>query len=889
MDAPSPSSPVVKKMESDDGKDDKRDVKPVIKTLNRNACRKQKMRCEGAENPPCRRCRNAGLECLFEKPSREASLTGEAGLERMRALEAQVADIRQTQTTICANIQEILSYVRAAAHTSRSPSAYPSGYQQSPPIHSPSPSLSTPTAPHQHVSEIHHPSPPVGHNVPPSQSILHPPGPRAGRASMPNIYPSSGHHPAMGEGHGHSPHAPPQGPYSTNMHQPHGGPSGPSTSSTVLPPFSSISNMRPPPGPSNVSSVRHQPHEKPPTHDRHPGPSTGTKRQAPASSTVTSADSSDVEDDDDEGLPASGLVAPWEVLRSLADVAVARASKEGGDYSEPQSRARTPSPHRSRPSKRRKIRHMPSPAFHDIVTKGIISEDEARELFKIFFDGCSTFLPIFDVNCDTFEALHERSPFAVDAICMVAARVRDAGGPPSEVHQKLLEEVHNTAKATLFAPVLHAETIQAMILISGWSDNGWLSGGHAVRMAMELSMHKAWPRLHRRIIQNKANRDEDKELVIHSRIWFCLYLFEHQMSYGTGRPAVLKDDETIQGCRDLLQHPLAIDDDMRLVSTVELIQIRERVNNAMSPLEGPILKTANQDFEQWFRTWDKTFSNSWPDAAFYRQSLQIQQYHAQLFHYATALRGINGPEDVQRMPHEQRQIAMQSIAVAQKGLDITVNSTSYREGMKYAVHYTHATATFAASFLLRLARLFPNDCNMMAIRGHVEHLSGLMGAIPGKRYALTLQLMLKRSRKPKEGSTRSPKAPNHPGSQNSLAMVIDHNPSNLPPSGHAPQHHQHPFSPTYPVPYPHPNQHMQQGQAPPHYPHYSQHPPPQSHGPPGPPPTDVDQIWQGLSGFPQEQLPVWISDQSLGGNSFSQHGMDAFLLPNDPVAAPQIW
>ena len=46
-----------------------------------NACRKQKMRCEGAENPPCKRCRQQSLECLFEKPNREASLTGEAGLE----------------------------------------------------------------------------------------------------------------------------------------------------------------------------------------------------------------------------------------------------------------------------------------------------------------------------------------------------------------------------------------------------------------------------------------------------------------------------------------------------------------------------------------------------------------------------------------------------------------------------------------------------------------------------------------------------------------------------------------------------------------------------------------------------------------------------------------
>jgi hypothetical protein len=39
------------------------------------------MKCEGADNPPCKRCRNGGLDCLIEKPSREATLTGEAGLE----------------------------------------------------------------------------------------------------------------------------------------------------------------------------------------------------------------------------------------------------------------------------------------------------------------------------------------------------------------------------------------------------------------------------------------------------------------------------------------------------------------------------------------------------------------------------------------------------------------------------------------------------------------------------------------------------------------------------------------------------------------------------------------------------------------------------------------
>jgi hypothetical protein len=33
-------------------------------------------------------------------------------------------------------------------------------------------------------------------------------------------------------------------------------------------------------------------------------------------------------------------------------------------------------------------------------------------------------------------------------------------------------------------------------------------------------------------------------------------------------------------------------------------------------------------------------------------------------------------------------------------------------------------------------------------------------------------------------------------------------------------------------------------------------------------------------------------DHSLGGNSFSQHGMDAFIMPTEylpQAAAPQIW
>ena len=93
---------------------------------------------------------------------------------------------------------------------------------------------------------------------------------------------------------------------------------------------------------------------------RAPDSAIGNKRPVPQS-TVTSADSSDNEEEDNGELPASGLVAPWEVLRGLADVAVERASLENGDESQPVSRARTPDgdDRRSRPTKRRKTQHQP--------------------------------------------------------------------------------------------------------------------------------------------------------------------------------------------------------------------------------------------------------------------------------------------------------------------------------------------------------------------------------------------------------------------------------------------------------------------------------------------------------------------------------------------------
>lgn len=159
-------------------------------------------------------------------------------------------------------------------------------------------------------------------------------------------------------------------------------------------------------------------------------------------------------------------------------------------------------------------------------------------------------------------------------------------------------------------------------------------------MALEIGMNKAWPKILRRIYANKTTTTrEERELVISARTWFVLYLFEHQyvtpsiflililkyknnrISYGVGRPAILRFDESIRDCRLLLQHPLAIEDDMRLVSMVELMIIREKIHNRLAQQESITeetfltLREADSDFKVWFEHWDQKFAEKYSDVS----------------------------------------------------------------------------------------------------------------------------------------------------------------------------------------------------------------------------------------------------------------------------------
>ena len=92
----------------------------------------------------------------------------------------------------------------------------------------------------------------------------------------------------------------------------------------------------------------------------------------------------------------------------------------------------------------------------------------------------------------------------------------------------------------------------AMVILSVWSQNGWLPCGHALRMALDMNLHRALDSLADTTATAQRNDYEERELVVSARIWLNVYMNDHLVSLGTAKPLMLRDDSSVKRARILL-------------------------------------------------------------------------------------------------------------------------------------------------------------------------------------------------------------------------------------------------------------------------------------------------------------------------------------------------
>lgn len=57
-------------------------------------------------------------------------------------------------------------------------------------------------------------------------------------------------------------------------------------------------------------------------------------------------------------------------------------------------------------------------------------------------------------------------------------------------------------------PTFTFRVLLAMLLLSAWSTNGWLPSGHAMRMALDLGLHRALEKLADGGVKRRTDEEE---------------------------------------------------------------------------------------------------------------------------------------------------------------------------------------------------------------------------------------------------------------------------------------------------------------------------------------------------------------------------------------------
>nr|XP_031860933.1 uncharacterized protein CI109_003660 [Kwoniella shandongensis]KAA5528005.1 hypothetical protein CI109_003660 [Kwoniella shandongensis] len=658
-------------------------------------CHRMKMKCIGKENPPCNRCRQSGHPCTFDGPRKSKSSKVE---DRLRLVEAQIGAMQ-------GSLEEMLRLQRGRAGMSVPMYPAPSDTMATPNTVVSLGSMFDPRSqpsPHQLQME---PTPASS-----SRDSRLPPGPPVHPHQLhgqipPGQAPWLGHTPASRPPQVASPHA---SPHNSDDDEP----TDPFSFDTTSAPW------------ANMLSLAEAARLKADSHivrdDDGPGGPRGRKRTMGGSFT--------------EGTDRSRLLKKARAMNKTAEFSPELTINERGNH-----------------------------AFPDPIDLGWCTPERGHQLFDLFFDKCGVYQPCFDPEHDTWDSLRDRSPFAITAILAVAAKCEDAAGTPSELQFKCREYAEKIGMSTLFTPVSRVEIVQAMILLASWGETFWRPGGHAIRMAMDLGLYKCLPYLIESDMGAGKTPEEiemERPVVVGARVWLTLFKLEYEMSFAYGRPGLFSQENITKNARQLLRHPLSLPTDARLVASCESLAWRMPLHQpiALAPSNSLLtftfpdlddkLRDLNRNLNEWYEYWDDYFARKGiPEGHFLRETLITGRAGAFLTANSYVLHGVRSRRDVSLLSDERRQWLQEAGKRAQELVDKCLHGQQYTKNVQFANLLTHYNIAYAARFMIRMASLVPESCNLRQIGRDVEQVAQMLKKVPGFQFANFLRDVVKKARR----------------------------------------------------------------------------------------------------------------------------------------------
>jgi hypothetical protein len=339
----------------------------------------------------------------------------------------------------------------------------------------------------------------------------------------------------------------------------------------------------------------------------------------------------------------------------------------------------------------------------DFIAQGIITLGEAEDLFARYMANIHQMLWA-GMLCPhhTLAAVRRNSTLLTAAVLTTSAMLTPG---KDDALQKCYNIFVSLAYSTCLSRVNNVDDIRALVLASFYVPNlSWKLSGIAVRNAVEMNMHQSYQKLMRGHTDQRDN----------VRMWYALYVCEHQFSIAYGRPPLVHPDAAIENIERFLDSPHATPGEVRLCAQVALFKILTEAYLAygsdpeqpLTDLDFQRLRMFNFAIEQWRLAWQARCTDSTSLGSYPSKGIVLYYHFARFQLNSLALRALPAPSarSSESLSYDRREAANIAISAATSTLTLIFEEPDLRRALPGVPIFTHAMVAFCVTFLLKMAK-----------------------------------------------------------------------------------------------------------------------------------------------------------------------------------------
>ncbi|TFY66660.1 hypothetical protein EVG20_g4425 [Dentipellis fragilis] len=352
----------------------------------------------------------------------------------------------------------------------------------------------------------------------------------------------------------------------------------------------------------------------------------------------------------------------------------------------------------------------PEPTPPDIVRYGVLTPDDIVLLFRIFFDRINIFFSLLDPEIHTPSKLIWASPFLFTVICALGSRFYSQR---PNLYPLAMEFARDAAGKALVDGSKSVDICQAYLLMAvypmpgkNWNnDRSWILMGVAIRMAIELALHKPPP----------SDCDE-REVANRIRTWLNCFCVDGAHATSFGKLSMTPTDDIVsRTSRDWhISSRFNLPFDIHLVAYVDILLIMEQFQNEIGRNHLPERTAKGFDIvatcidyddrlatmmDFWVQRYTNDPNNCDPMCNYRGNNTQMISAYLRLVVLATAF-----PYAVKTGLVRDSRIVRESIIVACKSIKIMTDKLYPTGILRYAMEANFLCVSFAAAFLINLLR-----------------------------------------------------------------------------------------------------------------------------------------------------------------------------------------